>query len=664
MQCFSRIRAASIAARLATGLLLGAIVAPAIAREDDKYWDGRFAYPGGAGVNAAVTALASANGKVYAAGSFTQVGDVVTSYVAQWDGVHWSALPSTHPPLSLFCSGSSVIATYISSMDLWNGQAWSYYYGCLSEWLGWGYGYYYTLAAAGTDGNSTWVCESWYEEVEHSSIWTDFRGFRTSKMGSPGVREYFVPDHQPLGDGVLFDGGNGNVAANDHDIYCGAHYYCGYYFSEAYITRSYVVWAPLGDFVVRFDSGSALALDGKRLYVGGCHRIVDGETFNNVACWDGNRWQSVGGGADGTVTDLVASSGDLYVAGAISQAGETSVSNIARWDGSEWSALGSGTNGRVTCLAQSGRAVIAGGDFTMAGNRPSNKIAIWRPRVNTTTSVLSLSPGAVTLGNDPYGYYRPALMTGSGTTICYAGSETTTFTLDQADVTTVGGCRVNGAFRLSPCGTVFGGDGAVLHVEFDDDDVLAYGTTYTEFRATRIYLDEASDPARQRCELLGTAMPAPVRVDNGHQIYGIDVPLIEAGGVYAAIPLSLAGSGPADAPNLTGKWSILRNRKAAGRSGLTASLAVANTGSQDASSYSVRFYLSPVDVVTPESILVKNARVPRQRKGRTARLSVNYASGPRTDLIGWRLIAVIDADNAVTEQRESDNLAVTAPLPW
>ncbi len=72
------------------------------------------------------------------------------------------------------------------------------------------------------------------------------------------------------------------------------------------------------------------------LYAGGQFNSAAGVTVDHIARFDGNAWQPVGGGTDGTVVSLRPHADGLYATGWFSQAGGVVARGLARWDGSEW----------------------------------------------------------------------------------------------------------------------------------------------------------------------------------------------------------------------------------------------------------------------------------------------------------------------------------------
>ena len=158
----------------------------------------------------------------------------------------------------------------------------------------------------------------------------------------------------------------------------------------------------------------------------------------------------------------------------------------------------------------------------------------------SVTSV-SASPGAMTIGDSPYGFNRPALVFGAGTTVTYPGGLPTSVTLDRAEEIQVNTQRVNGAFTLYPEGMQFGGDSATIRVEFSEDDVALFGGSYTDFRAVKLTYPAGyptSKEAATKTLLAGQSAPTPIRIDNGKQIYAITAPLTGITSTYGAIPES------------------------------------------------------------------------------------------------------------------------------
>jgi len=134
-----------------------------------------------------------------------------------------------------------------------------------------------------------------------------------------------------------------------------------------------------------FDDGH-----GPALYIGGQFTVAGTATASAIVRWDGQKWHDVGGGftsSTGTAVVYALAVFDdgtgpaLYGGGSFDHAGGQPAQNIARWNGVKWEALGEGTNGVVSALAgfahPGGSALYVGGEFATAGGVASAYLARW-----------------------------------------------------------------------------------------------------------------------------------------------------------------------------------------------------------------------------------------------------------------------------------------------
>jgi hypothetical protein len=121
------------------------------------------------------------------------------------------------------------------------------------------------------------------------------------------------------------------------------------------------------------------------LYIGGGFRDASGDRIN-IAKYDGQNWQTVGGGLVGqfaAVFDLAVYDNELYVSGRFNRAEGNPENGIVRWDGNNWIGLGGGVYnegdefGSVYDLEIIDGKLIVGGNFNRAGNIRANSIASW-----------------------------------------------------------------------------------------------------------------------------------------------------------------------------------------------------------------------------------------------------------------------------------------------
>src|SRR2546427_5635588 len=93
-------------------------------------------------------------------------------------------------------------------------------------------------------------------------------------------------------------------------------------------------------------------------------------------------WLPLGDGLANSSSDLqvyafAVYNSELIAGGHFISAGGQTANNIARWNGSRWQTLATGMNSSVEALTVYNNELIAGGSFTLAGGQPANLIACW-----------------------------------------------------------------------------------------------------------------------------------------------------------------------------------------------------------------------------------------------------------------------------------------------
>ena len=223
--------------------------------------------------------------------------------------------------------------------------------------------------------------------------------------GLVNVARWTGASWEPVGDGpdsavrafTIFDDGTGP-----------ALYAAGFFRSAGGVAAPGVAkwdgtsWSPVGDGIDPATSLGVFALEvfddgaGPALYAGGRFTMAGGAPANNIAKWDGSKWQPVGDGITSdnpgsTKVNALAVFDDgsgpaLYVGGQFTDAGDVRTPGIARWDGVEWSGVGGGIGGNpdhqvVSTLAafhdDSSSVLVAGGSFHSIGGTDAHGIAAW-----------------------------------------------------------------------------------------------------------------------------------------------------------------------------------------------------------------------------------------------------------------------------------------------
>lgn len=342
-------------------------------------WDGQNWHAVGGGTNNTVYVIHSMGTDVYAGGLFTTAGGVEASRIARWDGSIWSPLgtgttgtPYTMAVLNgnLYVGGSFTLAggvTGTKNIARWTGSAWLAMQGGTSS----------RVNALLTVGDQLYV-GGYFQDTGGRNYIARWSGTSWASLGTGLVNEV-----QCLAEsnGELFVGVGSNLKKwsggvwtdvgprLSRDVYAvavahGTVYIGGDFAStdtDVYVANLAQLdgneWEPVGPFEPGMTNyGPLTAFQGK-LYIAGTLQDNGIPTIQNLVCWDGQEWSSVGGGVNGTISSMAADSQYLYVAGDMTLAGSTSVSKIARWDGSTWSAVTptiSGTSVTALHVTQTG----------------------------------------------------------------------------------------------------------------------------------------------------------------------------------------------------------------------------------------------------------------------------------------------------------------------
>lgn len=289
-----------------------------IAQWNDTTWDSL-----SSGINGEVYAIGTYKGDIYIGGYFSRAGDHSAGCIAKWDGSSFSETGFS------FQSGEvDAIQSYDSLLYIggrFDSTNHLHYPGLIS-W----------------NGNKI--------DSVHSTLWDNVSVMTT-------YNNLLVFGFGPLG------GDQPVVTWNNKKI--------DYLPSNPIIYFAGPPWSP---FQFKSFEQNTFCQKDSNLYVGGCFSYFFNwpssksyDTVNNIAMFDGKQWNKVGTGINGIVYALATYKNLIIAAGSFDSTGRIPANNIAAWDGTKWEALGD-FNGPVYALAVYDSNLYAGGNFSSPAN--------------------------------------------------------------------------------------------------------------------------------------------------------------------------------------------------------------------------------------------------------------------------------------------------------
>jgi len=140
-------------------------------------------------------------------------------------------------------------------------------------------------------------------------------------------------------------------------------------------------WVPVGNGMNGYVN--SLYVDDSVLYAGGKFTFPG----NNIAQWDGAKWDTLSSGIDNEVNAIAKYKGKVYMAGWFSKAGGHSAGSIATWDGANFANAGINIEGGViNSLEVYDSLLYIGGNFDSINNNYfTSGLVLWDGSLATTT---------------------------------------------------------------------------------------------------------------------------------------------------------------------------------------------------------------------------------------------------------------------------------------
>ncbi|MBI3802116.1 MAG: putative Ig domain-containing protein [Deltaproteobacteria bacterium] len=149
-------------------------------------------------------------------------------------------------------------------------------------------------------------------------------------------------------------------------------------------------------------------------------------------------------------------------------------------------------------------------------------------------------------------------------------------------------------------------------------------------------------------------------------VFNFTVLVEDANSFIATRSYTVKVAGPV--PDLTGTWkpapsqTCITGKKA--KCTLSGTFTVVNQGGKKVTkAFDVRIYLSTDATVDAGDVLLQTSTLAPLKVGGQKKLSLSKVLAKNTSVVGKRLIAVVDAGDAVKESDETNNVIVSAPVP-
>ena len=115
-------------------------------------------------------------------------------------------------------------------------------------------------------------------------------------------------------------------------------------------------------------------------------------------------------------------------------------------------------------------------------------------------------------------------------------------------------------------------------------------------------------------------------------------------------------------PDLTGAWTSLVQQCSGTKCKINGNFNVQNMGNKDASSSLVRFYLSDDGVYDEGDSFLKEVKTGTLKVGKSKSISLSYSFTSGISATNKFIIAVVDAENTISETNESNNIVIYGPI--
>ncbi|HOY30434.1 MAG TPA: T9SS type A sorting domain-containing protein [Bacteroidales bacterium] len=281
--------------------------------------------------------------KLYIGGDFSKIDSTIVYGIAEWDGTNFSPLGcgvdwDCFSPVCAGCFPRPVYSLTKYKNEIYAG------------------GSFLFVDSITVNGIAKW----------NGIKWDSLQKGVTFNSGSWGKIWFFLVFNDELYAGGMFEKA-GSISARNIAKWDGNN------------------WSNVGNYNYNGSTIFTMAAYNGKLYAAG---IIQDSLNNpiNIVCWDGIKWEIVGGGIKGLqsmIYGMAVYNGELYVGGNFSKADGNTGDFIQKWNGGTWSEVGGGVSGQYGNNVPVRRFQVFNnelwviGDFDFAGGIPSRYIAKW-----------------------------------------------------------------------------------------------------------------------------------------------------------------------------------------------------------------------------------------------------------------------------------------------
>ena len=155
--------------------------------------------------------------------------------------------------------------------------------------------------------------------------------------------------------------------------------FVSYFYLQVFVATAQG-WQPLNSPALNAYSISSIYIDTNenKMYVGGYFSHSNNSSFNGIAVWDGNSWDSLGDGLYNVPIKIGKFNDEIIACGAFNGLNPPyNVGNLVKWDGNNWITIGMDNYGFLSGFYPYNNGLLVYGGFDSIDSVHASDIAFW-----------------------------------------------------------------------------------------------------------------------------------------------------------------------------------------------------------------------------------------------------------------------------------------------